>query len=75
MAVPGDQVFFDFAEGECALAAAEYPVFIIDGSNLCVPDYPNLTGGGYVLTGSGANANGIIRQDYRITVNIVSVTI
>ncbi|WP_020571813.1 hypothetical protein [Neolewinella persica] len=73
--VPGNRVFFNFAEGECALAEAEYPVYIIDGSNLCVNDYPNLTSGGYVLTGSGANSNIIIRQDYRITINILNAAI
>lgn len=73
--VPGNRVFFNFDDGECALAEAAYPVFIIDGTNLCVPDYPTLTNGGYVLTGSGANSNVIIRQDYRITVNIVNPVI
>jgi hypothetical protein len=73
--VPGNRVFFNFAEGECALAEAEYPVYIIDGSNLCPNDYPILNSGGYQLRGSGANANIIIRQDYRITVNIANVAI
>lgn len=70
--VPGDRNFFDFSDSECALAEAEYPVFIIDGTNLCVPDFPTLTSGGYQLRGSAANSNSIIRQDYIITVNIVS---
>lgn len=71
--VPGDRIFFNFAEGECALAEAEYPVFIIDGTNLCPGNFPDLTSGGYLLTGSGANSNIIIRQDFRLTINIVDV--
>lgn len=73
--IPGNRVFFDFAEGECALAQAEYPVFIIDGTNLCTGDYPSLTNGGYLLTGSGGNSNVIIRQDFRLTINVLNITI
>ncbi|MFT6001203.1 MAG: hypothetical protein ACI81P_003672 [Neolewinella sp.] len=70
--VPGNRVFFDFAEGECALAEAEYPVFIIDGTNLCTGNHASLTNGGYLLTGSGANSNDIIRQDQRLTITILT---
>lgn len=73
--IPGNRIFYDFAEGECALAEAEYPVFIIDGSNLCTGDFPTLANGGYEIRGSGANSNIIIRQDYRLTINILNVTI
>ena len=73
--VPGERVFYSFDDGECAFAEGNYPVFIIDGSSLCVEDYPTLTSGGYVLTGSGANSVGLIRQDYRVTVNIVNPAI
>lgn len=73
--VPGNRVFFNFDGSECALAEADYPVFVIDGSNLCVDDYPNLNSGGYELRGSAANSNNIIRQDHRLVVNIVNAAI
>ncbi|MFK8163236.1 MAG: hypothetical protein AB8H12_12295 [Lewinella sp.] len=73
--VPGNRVSFNFDDGECALAEAEYPVYIIDGTNLCPSDYPILNSGGYALLGSGANSNVIIRQNFRITVNIANVAI
>jgi hypothetical protein len=73
--IPGNRIFYGFAEGECALAQGEYPVFIIDGTNLCSGGYPDLTNGGYLLTGSGSNSNVIIRQDFRLTINILNVTI
>lgn len=72
--VPGNRVFFNFDDGECALADAEYPVFIIDGTSLCFEGHPNLNSGGYELLGSGSNSNNIIRQNYRIVVNLVSTT-
>jgi|GEM_PF-1942920 hypothetical protein len=71
--VPGNRVFYDFAEGECALAEGEYPVFIIDGTNLCPGGFPNLLNGGYQLLGSSANSNDFIRQDHTLTINIVNV--
>ena len=70
--IEGDRVFYDFAGGECAIAEAEYPVFIIDGSNLCFPAFPNLSSGGYELLGSSANSNDFIRQNFRLLVNIVT---
>jgi hypothetical protein len=73
--IPGNRVFYDFAEGECALAEGEYPVFIIDGTNLCSGNHPDLTNGGYLLTGSSANSNNIIRQDQRLTINILTPVI
>jgi hypothetical protein len=73
--IPGNRVFYDFAEGECAVAEGEYPVFIIDGTNLCTGNLPNLLSGGYQLIGSAANSNDFIRQNHTLTINVVNVAI
>jgi len=73
--VPGNRVSFDPSDAECALAEAGYPVFLIDGTNLCFPAFPNLAEEGYLLTGSAANSIGLTRRNYRITVTIQQPTI
>jgi len=71
--IPGDNpAFFNLAEGVCGFAEAAYPSFIIDGANLCVPDHPNLVSGGYQFLGSALNNNDLIRQNFQLTVTIVS---
>ncbi|TXF85995.1 hypothetical protein FUA23_19865 [Neolewinella aurantiaca] len=69
--IPGNRIFFDLAEGECAVAEAEYPVFVVDGSSLCPGNFPGLSNGGYELLGSGANSNDYIRQNFRLLINIL----
>lgn len=70
--IPGNRVYYDFAEGNCALAEGEYPAFEIDGPMLCTGTYPTLSNGGYQLNGSATNGNGLFQQN-QLTINVLYV--
>lgn len=69
--IPGNRVYYDLDEGDCALAEGTYPAFEIDGPMLCTGAYPTLSSGGYQFNGSAANANGLTSQN-QLTINVFS---
>lgn len=68
--IPVNPVSYDLNEGVCAFEEAAYPVFIIDGPNLCPGNFPDVVSGGYEINGFASNANGLEAQN-RLVVNVI----